>query len=40
MRALLAPLGAMLAASGLRSSDIKAGCGRCGACSSLQGYES
>jgi radical SAM protein (TIGR04043 family) len=39
MRTLLAPLGAMLAASGLRSSDIKAGCGRCGACSSLQGYE-
>jgi len=40
MRALLAPLGAMLAAAGLRSADIKAGCGRCGACSSLQGYES
>jgi len=39
MRAMLAPLGAMLAASGLGSSDIKAGCGRCGACSSLQGYE-
>jgi radical SAM protein (TIGR04043 family) len=40
MRDLLAPLGAMLAAAGLRSSDIKAGCGRCGACSSLSGYES
>jgi radical SAM protein (TIGR04043 family) len=39
MRTLLAPLGAMLAASGLRSTDIKAGCGRCGACSSLAGYE-
>jgi radical SAM protein (TIGR04043 family) len=39
MRALLAPLGAMLAAAGLRSADIKAGCGRCGACSSLAGYE-
>ncbi len=39
MRDLLAPLGAMLAAAGLRSADIKAGCGRCGACSSLSGYE-
>jgi radical SAM protein (TIGR04043 family) len=40
MRALLAPLGAMLSQARLRSADIKAGCGRCGACSSLQGYES
>ncbi|GGC05765.1 radical SAM protein [Oxalicibacterium flavum] len=39
MRALLQPLGAMLAAGGLRSADIKAGCGRCGACSSLSTFE-
>lgn len=40
MKALLEPLGAMVAAAGLRSSDIKAGCGKCGACSSLSVYES
>lgn len=39
MRSVLAPLGAMLAAARLRSADIKAGCGRCGACSSLASYE-
>ncbi len=39
MRAVLAPLGRMLAEAGLRSADSKAGCGKCGACSSLQGYE-
>lgn len=39
MRELLAPLGAMLGEGGLRSSDIKAGCGRCGACSSLSTFE-
>jgi radical SAM protein (TIGR04043 family) len=39
MRALLEPLGGMLAAAGLRSRDIKAGCGKCGACSSLATYE-
>lgn len=39
MQTLLAPLGAMIAAAGLRSADIKAGCGRCGACSSLSRYE-
>ncbi len=39
MRAVLAPLGAMLARAGLRSRDIKAGCGRCGACSSLSVFE-
>ena len=39
MRALLEPLGAMVASAGLRSSDIKAGCGKCGACSSLSVYE-
>ncbi|MFG5409003.1 MSMEG_0568 family radical SAM protein [Piscinibacter sakaiensis] len=40
MRSVLEPLGAMLAAAGLRSSEIKAGCGKCGACSSLSVYES
>ncbi len=39
MRDLLEPLGAMLVAARLRSADIKAGCGRCGACSSQSGYE-
>jgi len=40
MRSLLAPLGRMLAGAELRSGDIKAGCGRCGACSTLAAYES
>jgi len=39
MRAILEPLGAMLVRAGLRSSDIKAGCGKCGACSSLSTFE-
>jgi radical SAM protein (TIGR04043 family) len=39
MHAILNPLAAMLAASGLRASDIKAGCGKCGACSALSTYE-
>jgi radical SAM protein (TIGR04043 family) len=39
MRSILAPLGAMLSAAGLRSRDIKAGCGKCGACSSLSTFE-
>lgn len=39
MRELLAPLGKMLVAGGLKSADIKAGCGKCGACSSLSAYE-
>jgi radical SAM protein (TIGR04043 family) len=39
MRALLVPLGRMLASANLRSGDIKAGCGRCGACSTLAAYE-
>jgi len=30
----------MVADARLRSSDIKAGCGKCGACSSLSVYES
>jgi radical SAM protein (TIGR04043 family) len=40
MRTILEPLGAMLSQARLRSRDIKAGCGRCGACSSLAAYES
>lgn len=39
MESILQPLGAMLSAAGMRSSDIKAGCGKCGACSSLATYE-
>jgi radical SAM protein (TIGR04043 family) len=36
---ILKPLAAMLRASGLRATDIKAGCGKCGACSALSTYE-
>ena len=39
MRELLQPLGRMLVAGGLKSADIKAGCGKCGACSSLAAFE-
>ena len=39
MKSILEPLGAMVAKAGLRSKDIKAGCGKCGACSSLSQYE-
>ncbi len=39
MHAILEPLAAMLAGADLRSTDIKAGCGRCGACSALSTYE-
>jgi radical SAM protein (TIGR04043 family) len=39
MRDLLAPLGGMLRQATLKSSEIKAGCGKCGACSSLALYE-
>ncbi|APW40192.1 radical SAM protein [Rhodoferax koreense] len=39
MRELLEPLSVMVAAAGLRSTDIKAGCGKCGACSTLSVYE-
>ena len=39
MRSILEPLGAMVSAAKMRSSDIKAGCGKCGACSSLSQYE-
>ena len=40
MATILKPLGEMLATANLRSRDIKAGCGKCGACSSLSAYES
>ena len=39
MRALLGPLGTMLADARLTSADVKAGCGKCGACSSLSVFE-
>lgn len=39
MRELIPEIGRRLAAAGMRSNEIKAGCGRCGACSSLAGYE-
>ncbi len=39
MREILRPLGRMLATADLRGRDIKAGCGKCGACSSLSSYE-
>lgn len=39
MRSLLGKLGTMLADARLVSADIKAGCGKCGACSSLSTYE-
>ena len=39
MREILGPLGAMLNKGGLRSADIKAGCGKCGACSALSAFE-
>jgi radical SAM protein (TIGR04043 family) len=39
MHAILEPLAALLVNSGLAAVNIKAGCGRCGACSSLSTYE-
>jgi radical SAM protein (TIGR04043 family) len=39
VRSILAPLGGMLAEADLYSSRMKAGCGRCGACSSLADFE-
>ncbi|WP_027819715.1 MSMEG_0568 family radical SAM protein [Paraburkholderia bannensis] len=39
MRSILAPLGAMVREAGLRAADIKAGCGKCGACSALSSFE-
>lgn len=39
MASILQPLGQMIVRAGIRSEDIKAGCGRCGACSALSKYE-
>jgi len=39
MASILAPLGRMIAEAGIRSADMKAGCGKCGACSALSTYE-
>jgi hypothetical protein len=39
MQSLLAEIAALLEDGGLRSGAIKAGCGRCGACSSLRARE-
>jgi radical SAM protein (TIGR04043 family) len=39
MHGILAPLAKMLRDARLQATDIKAGCGRCGACSALSTYE-
>lgn len=39
MESILAPLGKRLKLAQMLSKDIKAGCGRCGACSTLSEYE-
>lgn len=39
MAQILEPLGRMIASAGILSSDMKAGCGKCGACSALATYE-
>jgi radical SAM protein (TIGR04043 family) len=39
MHAILGPLADILRQGGLAASEIKAGCGRCGACSALSTYE-
>ncbi len=39
MKSVLQPLAEMVRAAGLRATDIKAGCGKCGACSALSTYE-
>ena len=40
MHGILSPLADLLKTAGMRSDTIKAGCGKCGACSSLSVYES
>jgi biotin synthase-like enzyme len=40
MKSILEPLAKIVNAADMRSTDIKAGCGKCGACSSLSVYES
>lgn len=39
MASVLEPLSRMVIDGGMRASDIKAGCGKCGACSALSVYE-
>ena len=39
MASILRPLGAMIARAGIESYKMKAGCGKCGACSALATYE-
>ena len=39
MKSILEPLSRMLARAGMRSTEIKAGCGKCGACSTMSSYE-
>jgi len=39
MHEILAPLARMVLEGGLKATDIKAGCGKCGACSALSTYE-
>jgi len=39
MHAILKPLSQMLREADLKATDIKAGCGKCGACSALSTYE-
>jgi radical SAM protein (TIGR04043 family) len=39
MDSILRPLSNMLRDNGIRATDIKAGCGKCGACSALSTYE-
>ncbi|HEY0910029.1 MAG TPA: radical SAM protein, partial [Bradyrhizobium sp.] len=39
MHDILSPLADMLVDAGMQSSGIKAGCGKCGACSALSTYE-
>ncbi|HEX8427604.1 MSMEG_0568 family radical SAM protein [Hymenobacter sp.] len=39
MQRVLAPVGQMLVAAGMTSDTLKAGCGKCGACSTLKSFE-
>ncbi|GLK67982.1 MSMEG_0568 family radical SAM protein [Hansschlegelia plantiphila] len=39
MASILAPLAGMLVKGGLKATDVKAGCAKCGACSALATYE-
>ena len=39
MHSILKPLSKMIVEGGLKAADIKAGCGKCGACSALSTYE-